>query len=402
MSSEVKKYVKKNIDNARSMVQSVVSPTFNNKNVTKETPIYSWKLIMILGILLSLPFFGFFLYITPILHKRFPSKLFKNIYVVFLFGVFVNLLFGVYTISHFYYRLRQAGMKGPSGHTGKIGKKGKNTACDVDKVYHSTFTQDEKPIKRDITVELSLPNTLLLNEFGTKAGWNKIDGNVGIGRFLSPDGTRCLQHEDNGETTGKKCKYNDKKVIEDKNTKEITNQPFDGIIVDYNPTKGDIYSIQFLYNKKTNIHEKEDVQTFDERYGSITTKGTVLSTMCPPGAAFYKVEVLVSEDKEDGTYGGLKGISLRARNIKTGNIVKLLSHNGSYTDKVYFGIEPSPNHPEYRFLTAECGYVTDKSKILKIPGFFSGVNVLHSKEKINGFQFTQCSYFREMENPLLR
>ena len=53
MSSEVKKYVKKNIDNARSMVQSVVSPTFNNKNVTKETPIYSWKIIMVLGILIN-------------------------------------------------------------------------------------------------------------------------------------------------------------------------------------------------------------------------------------------------------------------------------------------------------------------------------------------------------------
>lgn len=381
-----------------SSIKKLTGNVLNEKNLQKETPLYNWKVILVLGLLICIPFWGFFLYISPIVTNRFNSELFTNVYSFFLFGIFVNCAFAIYTITHYYYRLGARGLKGPKGYTGKNGKKGKNTACNVDKVYHSTFTHEEKPIKRKLKYNLTIPNTVMLNEYGRKEGWNNINGNMGIGRMLAPNGEGCLK---GGETTGTKCDKTNDLVIKDKNN-ESTNQAFQGVIVDYDPEKGTIYSLQFLYNTKTNIHREEDIQLFGERYGSQVTKGKIESFICPPGTALFRVEVLISEDKEDGTYGDLKGIAFQARNIQTGNLEKILSNNGNYSNKVFFGIEPKPNHPQYRFLTAECGFVTDKSMKLKLPGFFSGVKLLHSTEKINGFQFTQCSYFRELKNPLLR
>ena len=381
-----------------SSIKKLTGNVLNEKNLQKETPLYNWKVILVLGLLICIPFWGFFLYISPIVTNRFNSELFTNVYSFFLFGIFVNCAFAIYTITHYYYRLGARGLKGPKGYTGKNGKKGKNTACNVDKVYHSTFTHEEKPIKRKLKYNLTIPNTVMLNEYGRKEGWNNINGNMGIGRMLAPNGEGCLK---GGETTGTKCDKTNDLVIKDKNN-ESTNQAFQGVIVDYDPEKGTIYSLQFLYNTKTNIHREEDIELFGERYGSQVTKGKIKSFICPPGTALFRVEVLISEDKEDGTYGDLKGIAFQARNIQTGNLEKILSNNGNYSNKVFFGIEPKPNHPQYRFLTAECGFVTDKSMKLKLPGFFSGVKLLHSTEKINGFQFTQCSYFRELKNPLLR
>jgi hypothetical protein len=404
--NSVKEYVGSQNLRAQTFLTGLVSPSIkkytenilNEKNIQGENVLYNWKVILVLGLLICIPLWVFFLYISPIVRKRFNSELFANVYSFFLFGIFVNCAFAIYTVTHYYYRLGARGMNGPRGYTGKNGKKGKNTACDVDKVYHSTFTHDEKPIKRKLNYNLTIPNTVMLNEYGRKEGWNAINGNMGIGKILAPNGEGCLNA---GEMTGNKCEKTDNLIIKDKNN-ESTHQAFQGVIVDYDPKEGTIYSIQFLYNTKTNIHREEDIQLFGERYGSQITKGKIETFICPPGSALFRVEVLISEDKEDGTYGDLKGISFQARNIQTGNLEKLLSNNGNYSNKVFFGIEPKPNHKQYRFLTAECGFVTDNSMKLKLPGFFSGVNLLHSSNKLNGLQFTQCSYFRELENPLLR
>ena len=375
----------------------------------KEPTIYDWKLIMYIGIIILIVIMGFFFYIMPIVARRFPDTFFTELYAFFLFALFYNLVQAIYTVSYYYYRISVVGMPGPRGKVGKRGEKGETTSCNVDKKYTSTFTFDEKPIKRELKVELNIPESILLDEDESRYGWKKMNGTIGINRFLSGNSRECRKI--NGEQTGNldKCSNNlilnldEKKVIKADNND--TNQPFNGIIIDVDNQKEKINSFQFFYDDQKHPMETLNIKLFDKRYGSKRTKGKVYTCICPPGGAFYKAEVLVSEDKKQIVNGSeqitpvseLKGVALQCRNIKTGELMKLRNNEGKYVNRVFFGRNPTPGDKLYRYITAECGFVSDSSMKLKIPGFFSGVSVLHSRDQVYGFGIDQCSYYRAKE-----
>ena len=129
---------------------------------------------MVVGIIISILIMGFFVYITPIVEKRFPSELFREIYAFYLFGLSYNLAQAVYTVTYYYYRISEIGMPGSTGRVGKRGEKGDDISCKIDKRYTSTFTLDEKPIKRELKIELNIPPSVLQDEDESKYGWKKI------------------------------------------------------------------------------------------------------------------------------------------------------------------------------------------------------------------------------------
>jgi hypothetical protein len=92
------------------------------------------------------------------------------------------------------------GIKGPSGKKGKRGKRGKNTSCKIDKKYTSTFSFDDKPVKREMKVEMNIPPSILQDNNDEKYGWKKMDGTIGIRRFMSGNGRKCRTIPDDEKT----------------------------------------------------------------------------------------------------------------------------------------------------------------------------------------------------------
>ena len=396
--SEVFQFFKEKVNtNANAIGSRAKSLIKTNIRNLREPKIYNWKLIMLIGIIISIIIFGFFLYITPVVESRFPNPLFKQIYGLYLFLIFFNLANAVYTITYYYYRISTIGMKGPTGKTGQNGDKGNNTACKIDKKYTSTFIIDEKPIKREIKTSLNLPPSLIQKE--NKNTWKTMGGTLGIRRFLSGNGRSCLT----SSTDNTRCELtgqfgnNDSLVVMENNEK--TNQPFNGVIIDVDQKSEIIYSLQFFYDKNRIPSSDVDYTLFDKRYGKQKTSGTVYTLLCPPNSAFYKVEIVASEDRGNPTkledFSLIKGIAFQCRDITTGDIKQLRKSDGSYSSRVYYGRNPSPGDKHYRYITSECGYVmsNDSERKLKLPGFFSGLSVLSSTSAVNGIRIDQCSYY---------
>ena len=388
----------KTVANKNAIGSRATSTIKTDIRTLREPRVYNWKVIMIIGTILSLVIFGFFLYITPIVESRFPSKFFKEIYGLYLFIVFFNLVHAVYTPTYYYYRIVTPGMKGPSGRHGKKGEKGNNTACQIDKKYTSTFIMDEKPIKREIKTKLNLPPSVIQKE--NKNEWRKMGGTLGIRRFLSGNGRAC---KNNNTPADLKCELTgqvgdkDSLVVMDKGLK--TNQPFNGVILDVDEKNEIIYSLQFFYDTNKTPTTTVEYSLFDKRYGSQKTRGTVYTVLCPPNTAFYKLEILASEDtmepKKLNDFSLIKGIALQCRDITTGDVRSLRSSTGSLQNRVHFGRNPSPGDKTYRYLTSECGFVmsNDSERKLKLPGFLSGISVLSSPSAVHGLRIDQCSYY---------
>ena len=113
--SEVFQFFKEKVNtNANAIGSRAKSLIKTNIRNLREPKIYNWKLIMLIGIIISIIIFGFFLYITPVVESRFPNPLFKQIYGLYLFLIFFNLANAVYTITYYYYRISTIGMKGPT------------------------------------------------------------------------------------------------------------------------------------------------------------------------------------------------------------------------------------------------------------------------------------------------
>ena len=364
----------------------------------REPHIYNWKFIMTIGIILSILIFGLFVYITPVVESRFPNPLFKEIYGLYLFLVFFNLANAVYTMTYYYYRLSVIGMNGPHGRTGMRGETGQSTSCQIDKKYTSTFIIDEKPIKREIKTKLNLPPSLIQKD--NKDGWKVMEGTLGIRRFLSGNGRKCktlpTKSSFHCELTGKTDTSNSIVV---KHNKQKTNQPFNGVILDVDEKNEMINSIQFFYDRNLSPTSSVDYTLFDKRYGNLTTTGKVYTLLCPINTAFHKVEVLVSEDRNQSVtdltdFTLIRGIAFQCRDITTGDLKPLRMPDGSTSNRVFYGRNPSPGDKLYRYITSECGFVmsNDNERKLKLPGFFSGISVLSSPSSVHGIRMDQCSY----------
>ena len=407
---DILNFLKTTFDNTKNKTGNDVKSIIKFKIKERGEPvIYNWKVVMTLGIIVSILILGFFNYISPIVRKRFDTLFFSELYSFFLLAITYNLAQAIYTTTYYYYRMSYMGIKGPSGKKGKRGKRGKNTSCKIDKKYTSTFSFDDKPVKREMKVEMNIPPSILQDNNDEKYGWKKMDGTIGIRRFMSGNGRKCRTIPDD-EKTGEgysKCEVLKSRVVKNKKN-ETTNQPFNGVIIDVNMEEEKINSLQFFIDIHQQPSDNMEISLFDERYGSQKTKGTLFTVICPPNSALYKAQVLVSEDRNtpvsdninapdkpyDGPMSELKGIAFQCRDINTGNIVKLRNQDGKYRDRIYFGRNPTPNDKKYRYITAECGFVTDSSMKLKIPGFFSGVDMLSSKDQVYGLRFNQCSYYR--------
>lgn len=402
--SEVFQFLKGKASGTTNAIGNRAKSTIKtNIRSLREPPIYNWKVVMTFGIIVAILIFSFFVYITPIVEERFPNPLFKEIYGLYLFLLFFNLANAVYTVTYYYYRLSTIGMKGARGRTGKTGEKGKNSTCQIDKKYTSSFIMDEKPIKREIKTQLNLPPSLVQRE--NKNKWKPMEGNLGIRRFIGGNGRKCLESND----AKLKCELTGSLGVQvtDKNNNQInTNQPFNGVILDVDEKKNIIYSIQFFIDGNQHPGSTPNYKLFNKRYGNQKTKGTVYTVLCPDNAAFYRIEAVVSEDRTDPKntledYGILRGISFQCRDIKTGDIKKLRSATGEYKHRVHFGKNPSPSEKHYKYITSECGFVTSKDaeRKLKIPGFFSQLSMLASPSAINGFRMDKCSYYHYDPNP---
>lgn len=400
--SEVFQFIKEKTKGSANAIGSRAKTTIKTQIKTLREPhIYNWKFVMIIGIIVSLLIFGFFVYITPIVEARFPNPLFKEIYGLYLFLIFFNLANAVYTITYYYYRLSVIGMKGPRGKTGMRGETGKNTACQIDKKYTSTFIMDEKPIKRELKTRLNLPPSLLQKD--NKDGWKVMEGTLGIRRFLSGNGRKCSTLPTNSpfhcELTGK-TNTTESIFVKDGINNQKTNQPFNGVILDVDEKNEIIYSIQFFYDKNLSPTSTVEYTLLDKRYGSSKTKGKVYTLLCPINTAFYKVEVLVSEDRENISnkltdFTLIRGVAFQCRDITTGDLKPLRMPDGSSSNRVFYGRNPSPADKLYRYITSECGYVmsNDSERKLKLPGFFSGLSVLSSSSAVHGLRMDQCSYY---------
>lgn len=397
--SEVFQFLKGKASGTTNAIGNRAKSTIKtNIRSLREPPIYNWKVVMTFGTIIAILIFGFFAYITPIVEARFPNPLFKEIYGLYLFLLGFNLANAVYTITYYYYRISTIGMKGPRGRTGKSGEKGKNSTCQIDKKYTSSFIMDEKPIKREIKTKLNLPPSLVQRE--NKDKWKPMEGNLGIRRFIGGNGRKCL------ETSNTRLKCELTGIDKQTNNKADDNQPFNGVILDVDEKKNIIYSIQFFINSSKYPGGIPNYKLYDKRYGNQKTKGKVYTVLCPQNSAFYRIEALVSEDRSEPKdsleeYGLLRGISFQCRDIKTGDLKKLRSSTGEYKDRVYFGKNPTPSEKHYKYITSECGFVTsnDPERKLKIPGFFSQLSVLASPSAINGFRMDKCSYYHYDPNP---
>lgn len=399
--SEVFQFLKEKATSSANAIGSRAKTNIKTEIKTLREPhIYNWKFVMTIGIMVSILILGFFVYIKPVVEARFPNPLFKEIYVLYVFLVFFNLCNAVYTITYYYYRLSIIGMKGPTGRTGMRGETGKNTTCQIDKKYTSTFIMDEKPIKREIKTQLNLPPSLIQKD--NKDGWEIMGGTLGIRRFLSGNGRKCRSLPNNNplrcELTGKTDSSDSIIVKNERGDK--TNQPFNGVILDVDDKNKIIYSIQFFYDRNLSPSSNVDYTLLDKRYGSPKTKGKVYTLLCPSNAAFHKVEVLVSEDRENPSnsisdYTLIRGIAFQCRDITNGDLKLLRMPDGSSSNRVFYGRNPSPGDKLYRYITSECGYVmsNDSERKLKLPGFFSGLSVLSSPSAINGLRMDQCSYY---------
>ena len=241
--------------------------------------------------------------------------------------------------------------------------------------------------------------------------WEKMNGNLGIRRFMSGNGRKCKE-----DSTPKKLKceltgINNntiKKIV--KNKEKETHQPFNGVILDVNEKEEIINSIQFFYDKNKHPSNVSNYTLFDKRRGNQKKQGKIYTLLCPANSAFYRIEALVSEDrnilyKKNVTdknknilvnYGLLKGIAFQCRDITTGDLKPLRTTQGDYKTRVYYGRNPVPSDKQYRYITSECGFVSsnDDERKLKLPGFFSGVTVLSSPSAVHGLRMDQCSYYK--------
>ena len=228
--SEVYQFVKnKLVGKTTAITERAKSVIKTDIKKLSEPTIYNWKIVMTFGSIIAILVLSFFIYITPIVESRFPNPLFKEIYGLYLFLLFFNLANAVYTITYYYYRISTPGMKGLRGRTGKTGDKGKNSVCQIDKKYTSTFVIDEKPIKREIKTILNLPPSIIQHD--TKETWKPMEGNLGIRRFISGNGRKCLESKNQKF----KCELTGSLGVQDKdkdNNTIDTNQPFNGVILD--------------------------------------------------------------------------------------------------------------------------------------------------------------------------
>ena len=207
-----------------------------------------WKVVFFIGLFILVLVNVLLLLFYNFLRKNIQDDLFLNIYSIIAVLIVINFVLGLYTITRYYYKMKNMGSKGQPGIRGKVGRQGKNAECNIYK--KKNYKMSTNKIPNDLRETIKLPNLGSSHKQKPNQGWHTCFSEKSIG----PDDTIQRVPDLPYKIIGSSTCYNKSKCHKVDNITPPNNKPINGAIINYN--KDSINALQFTYD--SNIIPKKD------------------------------------------------------------------------------------------------------------------------------------------------
>lgn len=228
----------------------------------------NWKIVFVLGNILAFIVGGGGMFLKNFLTKNIDDKYFFQIYDTIIVILIINVYIATFTISNYYYRIKNEGPKGIPGKQGKIGDRGQDVKCDVFKERVNKFKKEVIPEDLKENIKLEPVNTMSMKK--PNPGWytvfTKLYDSNNDNYIRKPELFNKVLG-DSGCYKGSNLNQNECQKLS--NLSPPNDKPINGAIINYNDDDGTIHALQYTFDNNF-VPNKE----------SSDTKLLSIDTMC--------------------------------------------------------------------------------------------------------------------------